>query len=406
MNSRQKRRYRIFLLGVLALDLGVMGWLFFRAMDQKIPDEIHVSKENTEELGSLYDIPCVTFSDAIAVSGNGSYQLDSYLFGIFPYKSIKVIPEETKEVFVSGDTIGVYLKTDGVLVVDTQEIVSENGSSEDPAGNVLKAGDYIVAVNDQEVENKDAMISQLEDLDGSDVTLTVRRDDETIPVSLTPVKDTFGEYKLGVWVRDDTQGIGTLTFVDAQGNYGALGHGISDVDTGDLLSICSGNLYQASVLGIVKGSRGNPGELSGLIRYDHASCLGDIKENTTLGIYGTLNSRGMESLTLQSMPVAYKQELTLGDATILACVDSEVKAYQAEITRIDLNHEDNNKSFVIHVTDEELLEKTGGIVQGMSGSPIVQNGKLVGAVTHVFVQDSTTGYGIFAENMLSESFAS
>lgn len=203
-------------------------------------------------------------------------------------------------------------------------------------------------------------------------------------------------------VRDNTQGIGTLTFVDEDGRYGALGHGISDIDTGKLLKIESGALYQAEILGVQKGSNGNPGELAGLIRYDSDRVIGSIKKNGENGIYGNFTGP-LDQITLMRMPMAYKQELETGPAQILCCVDGQVSAYDAEIVKIDLNHEDTNKSFVIHVTDQELIDKTGGIVQGMSGSPVIQNEKFAGAVTHVFVQDSTSGYGIFAETMLENS---
>lgn len=237
-------------------------------------------------------------------------------------------------------------------------------------------------------------------LDGDSVMLKVRRGKETIPLSLTPVKDKEGKYKLGIWVRDDTQGIGTLTYVDEDGRFGALGHGISDVDTGELLSIADGNLYDAQILGIRKGEKGNPGELSGLIRYEAGNILGEISENRKNGIFGTMEASQLKNMNLEKVPIGYKQDLKTGPASVFCCTDGEVKEYAAEITRIDLNHEDSNKSFVIQITDKELLEKTGGIVQGMSGSPVLQNGKLFGAVTHVFVQDSTSGYGIFIENMM------
>ena len=301
--------------------------------------------------------------------------------------------------FVSGNTVGIYMETEGVLIIDTGEITSKDGKTQEPAKNIVKPGDYIVTFNQQKVSNKKELIEDLDLLDGQDVTLEIVRDGETIPVSLTPVQDTSGEYKLGIWVRDNTQGIGTLTFVDSHGNYGALGHGISDVDTGDLLNISTGALYQAEILGIQKGSSGNPGELAGLIRYEPGRILGSITGNSKNGIYGKI-SGGDEAISLRKMEVAYKQELKTGPASVLCCVDGEVKEYEAEITRIDMNHEDTNKSFVIQVTDPELLELTGGIVQGMSGSPVIQNGKFAGAVTHVFVQDSTSGYGIFAETML------
>lgn len=256
-----------------------------------------------------------------------------------------------------------------------------------------------MAFNEQKVSNKKELMEDLEILDGEDVILDVIRNGEKIPVSLTPVKDAGGEYKLGIWVRDNTQGIGTLTCVDEKGRYGALGHGISDVDTGELLHISKGALYQAEILGIQKGQSGSPGELSGLIRYEPGQIIGAVDTNSKNGIYGSFYDR-RAGIPVKKTEVAYKQELEVGPASVLCCVDGSVKEYDAEITRIDMNHEDTNKSFVIHVTDPELLEITGGIVQGMSGSPILQKGKFAGAVTHVFVQDSTSGYGIFAETML------
>ena len=296
--------------------------------------------------------------------------------------------------------MGIYMQTKGVLIIDTGEIRLENGETEDPARNIVKPGDYIVAFDQDEIRCKQDLMDDLAELSEKSVTIKVRRGEKTIPLTVDPVKDENGKYKLGIWVRDDTQGIGTLTYVDQDGRYGALGHGISDVDTGELLNIADGDLYNAQILGIRKGERGNPGELSGLIRYEDKNILGNISENSKNGIFGTMKAEQIEALTLKKIPVGYKQDMKTGPASILCCTDGEVKEYEAEITRIDMNHEDSNKSFVIQVTDRELLGKTGGIVQGMSGSPVLQNGKLFGAVTHVFVQDSTGGYGIFIENMM------
>lgn len=319
---------------------------------------------------------------------------------MIPFKDVKVKHTTAKEVYVSGAAVGIYMQTKGVLIIDTGEILSESGETEEPARDIVKPGDYIVAFNQNRIQCKQDLLEDLADLDGESVTLKVRRGKETIPLSLTPVKDEEGKYKLGIWVRDDTQGIGTLTYVDEEGRFGALGHGISDVDTGELLSIADGNLYDAQILGIRKGEKGNPGELSGLIRYEAGNILGEISENRKNGIFGTMEASQLKNMNLEKVPIGYKQDLKTGPASVFCCTDGEVKEYAAEITRIDLNHEDSNKSFVIQITDKELLEKTGGIVQGMSGSPVLQNGKLFGAVTHVFVQDSTSGYGIFIENMM------
>lgn len=293
------------------------------------------------------------------------------------------------------------METAGVLVIDTGEIRCQDGEIKEPAQNILKPGDYIISFNQQKISCKQDLIENLENINSEAVTLLIKREDKAIPVSLSPVQDSSGKYKLGIWVRDDTQGIGTLTYVTQSGKFGALGHGISDVDTGDLLSIKGGNLYCAQILGVQKGEKGIPGELSGLIRYRNDNVIGTINENSKNGIYGKYTENSTDSVFLKQMPVGYKQDLKIGPASVLCNVGDGVKEYEAEITRIDMNHEDNNKSFVIHITDPELLDVTGGIVQGMSGSPVLQDGKVVGAVTHVFVQDATSGYGIFIENMLN-----
>ena len=395
----RKRKYRYFLIVFLCLDLILIAALSYRYMNRKIPDEIHVSDNQKEQVQKLLKHPLLTFDRSIAVSGDGSYLLHSRILGVVPFKDIKVIPEDEKSVYVSGNTVGIYMETEGVLVIDTGEILSEKGTKESPSENRAKPGDYIVAFNCQTVSTKKELMADLRETDGQKITLEVMRNGEKVPLTIEPVKDATGNYRLGIWVRDNTQGIGTLTYVDEEGRFGALGHGISDVDTGSLLHIASGSLYQAEILGIQKGISGSPGELSGLIRYETTKKAGFIKKNSEKGIYGQFTGSS-DKFNLKKMQVAYKQELETGPASVLCCVEGEVKEYDAEITKIDMNHEDSNKSFVIEITDPALLEATGGIIQGMSGSPVIQNGKFAGAVTHVFVQDAAGGYGIFAETML------
>lgn len=403
MNRRKK--YRFFVICCLALDLLAIFWLGYKYLDRKIPDEIQISRdsgESTEDVTEVLSAPLVTFEKAVTVSQDGGYILPCRLLGYIPFKEVKVTPVDEQEIYVSGSTIGIYMETEGVLVIDTGEIEDQNGEMKEPAKNLVRQGDYIVSFNGEKISTKRELINDIAGLDGEEVTLEVKREGESVPVSVTPVKDTKGDYKLGIWVRDDTQGIGTLTYVDQNGRYGALGHGISDIDTAQLLNIRHGALYKAQILAINKGSKGNPGELAGFIRYDDRNILGSIEINSKNGIYGQFYKGAEDGITLKKMPVAYKQDVKTGEASVLCNVDGEVREYQAEIKRIDLNHEDTNKSFVIQITDEKLLEKTGGIVQGLSGSPVLQNGKMVGAITHVFVQDSTSGYGIFIENMLGK----
>jgi stage IV sporulation protein B len=240
-----------------------------------------------------------------------------------------------------------------------------------------------------------------------DVILTVLRNGKKIEVKITPVQTGEDEYKMGIWVRDDTQGIGTMTYLKSDGNYGTLGHGISDIDTGELLSSDGGILYEANVWGIKKGENGNPGALYGMIAYEKNKILGDIQANTSVGIYGkvleqTVIQKLIADYKLESMETATSKEIEKGTAYIRSDITGEPVDYEIEIEKINLNSS-KNKGLVIHITDEKLLKITNGIVQGMSGTPIIQNGKLIGAVTHVFVNDSTRGYGIFIENMLEQN---
>lgn len=299
-----------------------------------------------------------------------------------------------------GMPIGIYMETDGVMVLGTDEIKSSDGSSTSPAKHLVKDGDYIVGIDEEEVENKQELIEVMQNLSKKTVILHLRRKMEYINVKIHPAKDEEGKYKLGIWVRDNVQGLGTITFLNANSEFGALGHGIHDVDTSELLEISEGTLYETSIQNIKKGQNGSPGGMEGIIVYNHYNVLGSITSNTETGIYGKIDRVDKVFKNQEAYPAASKEEIKTGKAYIRCAVSGEVKDYEIQITKIDLHPGEINKGIEIRVTDEELLRITGGIVQGMSGSPILQDGKIVGAVTHVFVQDSTKGYGIFIENML------
>ncbi|MET3738453.1 SpoIVB peptidase [Clostridium sp. AF19-22AC] len=312
--------------------------------------------------------------------------------------STEAISEDT--VLVGGMPVGIYMETDGVMVLDTDHIKGIDGVDYEPAGHLVKCGDYITGFNGKKIDNKKELMESLKELDEDEVVLQLRRDDETIDVKVKPVECEPDEYKLGIWVRDNVQGLGTVTFLTGNSEFGALGHGIHDTDTNVLLSIADGTLYKTSIHSIKKGENGIPGSMEGIIVYNGYNKLGTIEKNTDEGIYGKVDK--IDELFTDQIPVqtAAKEEVEVGDATIRCFVDNEVKEYNIKVTDIDYSGREANKGLVIQVTDPGLLEKTGGIIQGMSGSPILQNGKLIGAVTHVFVQDSTKGYGIFIENML------
>ncbi len=435
MNAR--RKYRRIVCFLLALGITGLGYCALEALRNQIPDTVRVSQEG--ELPVLFpNIPAGWIQaravgderSEAAVSGkpqdiddghdtdtgrmqetavesltgmSSSKTMVAYsLFGHIPLKTVTVDVVPREAVYVGGTPIGIYLETNGVFVVETGEVTAQDGEVCCPAENIVKSGDYIQAVNGEKVHTKEELIQCIDASDGSDVVLDVDRSGEQISLRLHPVRDENGTYKAGVWVRNDTQGIGTLTYIDENGNFGALGHGISDIDTGEILDVSGGTLYQAEVLSIVKGTQGIPGELSGIIHYNEGYKIGEISANRKNGIFGAMIGFPAAVQDMTKYEVAHKQEVTAGPATILCSVDGERREYDVEIRELRLNGKDVNKGMVLEVTDEELLELTGGIVQGMSGSPILQNGRLVGAVTHVFVQDAKKGYGIFVESMLGQ----
>ena len=411
---------RIFWLSIVA----VTGYTWYY-MDQAVPDRVSIIQNQEEDfsfglplkatiisdseevsLGNESNIP----ADQITISGRqhfsmiageqGSYQVGLKLFGLIKLKDIQVDVVDTRYAIPCGSPIGIYLKSDGVMVIGTGRITGPDGMEVEPAFGILKTGDYIEAFNGKPMKTKEDLISAVNDSGGQDSVVTVRRDGEPIDVSVKPIASSDGKYKLGAWVRDDTQGIGTITYVDMNGNFGALGHGISDSDTGDLVETSQGALYSTEIMGIEKGTIGKTGLLSGVIYYGPQSHMGDISQNTNEGIFGTVNQQFKKQLTGEPMEIACRQDVKPGVAYIRSNVSGELEDYEIEIQKVDYNASHKNKSMVIKVTDPRLLELTGGIVQGMSGSPIIQDGKLAGAVTHVFVQDASRGYGILIENML------
>lgn len=323
--------------------------------------------------------------------------------GYIPQEEVSTIDIGEDTVLVGGMPVGIYMETDGVLVLDTQAVEGMDGQEYEPAHNLVKSGDYIVGINQENISKKDDLIEVLENLTDTEVVLTLRREDEMLDVRLEAVEDEPNDYKLGIWVRDNVQGLGTITFLNQNSRFGALGHGIHDADTNFLMEIEEGSLYKTSIRSILKGDYGIPGSMEGLIVYNSFNRLGSIDKNTEAGIYGVVDK--IDELFEEQIPVqvASRNAVQPGDAVIRCYLEDQIREYNISITGVDPEPKEINKGIVFQVTDQELLDKTGGIIQGMSGSPILQNGKLVGAVTHVFVNDPTKGYGIFAETMLREA---
>ena len=349
--------------------------------------------ENALEIDLSKTVTMLTEADS-------SYQMQVKLFGILPMKKVGIQVIEDTELIPVGVPIGLYVKTRGVLVVGTGEFQNIQGEMCSPSRHILQSGDYIQAVNGEAIEKKEELTKKVMAEGDKAVLLEVERNGEVTTVSVTPQKDAKGDYRLGAWVRDNAQGVGTMTYMDADGNFGALGHGITDVDTSTLMQMEDGTLYQTDIVDIRKGTTGKPGEMTGMIIYSDDRILGQITSNSARGIFGKCNAKAMEMADKEPLPIGLKQEIVEGEAQILCTVENVPKYYDVRITAVHLDHDNINRGIELQVTDEELLELTGGIVQGMSGSPIIQNGKLIGAVTHVLVNDSTRGYGIFIENML------
>lgn len=331
-------------------------------------------------------------------------------------------------VYACGRLTGIYEQTEGVLVVNTTEVTDEDGKKVNPADKKVKCGDYILSVNGRTVADKeelseavnDIMKEYDENLDESlkdksnedkikseinkrTVKIKFLRGGEEMSADIAPVRMDDGRYYMGIWVKDDLAGIGTITYYTKDGRFGALGHGIGDgTQSGNLLYANSGDLYSMKLTKIKKGKAGTPGEIGGVVYFGKKSHIGTLDCNSNLGIYGQLDSDELSEYAAEDTyyPVAGKDEIHTGSAQMISEISGKLEKYNLEITNIDKKATDTNKGMELKVTDERLIELSGGIVQGTSGSPIIQDGKIIGAVTHVFVDDPTGGYGICIDEML------
>ena len=397
--QEKQKKYRKFLWYALVGTLLSLFILIYGTLKDHIPDEIFVYADEETDWETFFQEPLISYDDTVEVSQNGSYQIRCKWLGVLPLKTIKVHTVEKQEVLVSGSPVGIYMETKGVLVIDSGEITDREGIRRTPAEHIIQSGDYICEIDGKVLTGKRQLMQLVRENQGEPMELQVIRHQETIKLEMTPVETEDGSYKLGIWVRDNIQGIGTLTYVEPNGTFGALGHGISDADTGERLEISDGDLYRADILSIRKGTAGTPGELRGVINYREENRIGTICGNSQYGIRGQMEP-GKYTESMKKIPTGLKQEIQTGKAEIRCDIGDGIREYQCEILEIDSNARDTNKCFVLRITDDDLLSRTGGIVQGMSGSPVLQNGKLIGAITHVFVNDPTKGYGIFIENMM------
>jgi stage IV sporulation protein B len=336
----------------------------------------------------------------VSATESKSYKAQLMLYHIIPIKTVNVDVVNDTMLVPCGTPFGIKLFTNGVVIVGVADIQTSSGTVNPAAISGLKVGDVITAINGKKVNTNAEIIDTVLNGSGACLRLSVCRNNTAFSVNLQPVKsETDSTYKAGLWVRDSTAGIGTLTFYNPSTKcFGGLGHGVCDTDTNELMPLLDGEIVPVTINGITKGEKGSPGELRGYFTTDTA--MGTLDENVSEGVYGTMKSIPQG----KAIEVAMKQEVKSGSAQILTTIDGNgPQYYDAEIEKIDFRDNLDSKNMIVHITDNRLLTQTGGIVQGMSGSPIIQNGKIIGAVTHVFVNDPTRGYGIFAENMLAIS---
>lgn len=376
-----------------------------------LPNNIILMQGEALNLNTILgiNVKSSSLSNAVTASSNlnnsitqntGKVNLELDLFNLFPVKDVTVNVIPKTKVVPLGKAIGMRLYTEGVLVVGMSEI--EGKKPYENSG--IETGDKIVEVNNVEIKSTDELIQCVNSANGSSVEIKYINDkNEEEVANITPAKTAENEYKLGLWVRDAAAGVGTVTFYEpSSGEFGALGHGINDVDTYELIDIANGEIVTTNIIDIVKGEKGSPGEIRGIIEGERT--IGNVSKNTSFGVYGNmLNTTSLNINKESELEVANRSEIKLGKAEIMCELENgKVEKYEIEIQKIFLDNNSDNKSMLIKVTDEELIEKTGGIIQGMSGAPVIQSGKFIGAVTHVLVNDPQMGYAIFGDLMIKQ----
>lgn len=356
-------------------------------IDTKLPVKAAILQKDKQVLNS-------NFMDL----KKNNYKANIVFLNAIPVKNVNLEVIKEQKVIPCGEPFGVKIFTKGVVIIGISDVKTVDGV-ENPAKKIgLKKGDIILKVNQEEIKNNDQLIDFVQQNNDKELNFEVLRGNFLFEVKIKPIKGDDNLYHLGIWVRDSSAGIGTLTFFNKENNtFAGLGHGICDIDTGELLPLSHGEIVKASINGIVKGKKGMPGELKGY--FIESDPIGELFNNTQCGVFGKLNEALSDK---DAIPVAMKQQVKIGKAKILATIEGiSPDYYDINIESINYNEHQPSKNMIIKITDERLLEKTGGIIQGMSGSPIIQNDMLVGAVTHVFVNDPQKGYGIFSENMIA-----
>jgi len=377
-----------------------------------IPDSIILLQGEKLDIKTIFGLKIEYSKESIEASSNLKEDISSNTgktdlnlkLGNISVKEITVNVIPNKVVIPGGETIGLKLYTNGVLVVGMSEIEGIDNEKYKPYENSgIEEGDMIVKIDNKAITCTADLIEKVNNSFGHNLEISYIREGNIYNTNIIPTQTDSNEYKLGLWVRDAAAGIGTVTFYEPEtGMFAALGHGILDVDTEKIINISSGEVVTSNIISITKGQKGKPGEIRGSI--ENGKTIGTVYNNTEFGIFGKLNNTSMNMINnAKELQILPRTEVETGKAKIICTIENnKQEEYDIEIEKIYKNNNEDNKSMIIKVTDERLIEKTGGIIQGMSGSPIIQNGKFVGAVTHVMVNDPTVGYGVFADMMIKQ----
>ena len=399
-----QRKWR--LAAAAAALLALLGTAVIAGLAAALPDTLYTDEPAAElRIASLPYLSACKKQGAVPADSTApdtSSNVTLALFGVVPVKTVRAVTTARRTVQLCGTPFGVKLFSDGALVVAFSDRYTALGSENPAKAAGLRLGDLIISANGQPVRSNEDLTSAIQAAGGVPLTVLYRRGESQCTAVLTPTRDENGCYKAGIWVRDSSAGIGTLTFADTEhGTFAGLGHAVSDSDTGTDLTLLTGEAVSVTITGCRRGSAGSPGELRG--EFGGQQPFGDIKANTSTGVYGVLTNSAQEG---ENIPVANLQEVYPGEAEIVSTISGQTaQRFAVRIERVNMTASDPNRNLLLRITDPELLRATGGIVQGMSGSPIVQDGCLVGAVTHVLVNDPTRGYGIFAATMLKRADA-
>ena len=403
------KKLLILSLSIMFAMLGTAFILPYVKQVQSLPDNMIITYEDIEKANKTNEYSALInlqLPENINVTNNNDLTettMSVKLFNLFTIKKVNVRLLVDTDVYVGGETVGFNLFSEGVICVGSNAVVTKDGMKEPIKSTALQDGDAIIKIEDIEINNIQDVdrIINLPTLAGKELKLTLKRNGEEIETNATPVYDLLSQkYKLGLWVRNSASGVGTLTYIKQSNfRFGAVGHPIVDSSLGENFNVESGNIYRCRLLGIKKGEKNNPGEIRSSINLsDDAIGLADT--NCKYGVYGNILNKQIIDAN-RTATLGGRLSVELGDAQIYCNIDNlGVKAYDIKILKANKQNTADDKSMIIKVTDKELLEKTGGIIQGMSGSPIVQNGKIIGAVTHVFVNDPTRGYGVYVDWMV------